>query len=485
MAYLSNNKLYLYLQFILKNIIMRIFYLFILCVLISTTSAYSQLGISSIFSDDMVIQQNDSVPIWGYGTPSETVSINGSWNENDTVKTIVDNEGCWKAKLYTRKFGGPYKLIVSNQKEKIILSNIMLGEVWLCSGQSNMEWSADYGIDNGKAEIDKASYNKLRIFHIPKRGASTPQIDCRAKWETCSPETMRKTSATAYFFGRYISEKLNIPVGIIVSAWGGTPAEVWTPSEIIMNDSVLRNAHYEECKWWPVKPGVSYNQMINPILPFSIAGCIWYQGESNHENASSYCYLMEKMLNSWRSRFKNNFPFYYVQIAPHTYKSKSNTPAILREQQFKFLSESSNVGMINISDLVSDVNDIHPRNKKAIGERLAYMALDKKYGKFTESYESPIFSQCKRTSGKLILEFKGNFDYLKSDTKQIEGLMLAGSDGIFRPINGIIKGRKIIIQIKKLSPPYQVNYCFDDSTVGSLKSNYNIPVLPFRTTITE
>lgn len=361
------------------------------------------------------------------------------------------------------------------------LSDVMLGEVWLCSGQSNMEWSADMGITNGASEIEQASCSSLRIFHVPKQGADTPQTDCRAVWETASPQSMRRTSATAYFFARYLTMHLQVPVGIIVSAWGRTPAEVWTPAEVITEDEVLSKNKLKEYPWWPTTPGVAYNQMIYPLAPYRIAGCIWYQGESNHRNATSYARLLSQMIHAWRSDFGWDFPFYYVQIAPpHAYGAENNTPALLREQQQIVLAQVDNTAMINISDLVDDVNDIHPRNKRAIGERLASLAMDRNYGHFTQAYESPVVSSVEYEKGKIVIHFQGNFSKLQWEDSVIEGLVVTDARGDSLNVSPKIRGKRLIIPVKDEVGPFRVSYCFDESSIGTLRTEAGIPVFPFR-----
>lgn len=445
--------------------------------------SFAQLQMPAVFTDGMVLQQNSNVRIWGWGSASETVTVSPKWEGAQVVKTKVDSNGKWSTEISTPSAGGPYSIDITNGRETITLSDVLLGEVWLCSGQSNMEWSVNHGIMNGDKEAANAACATLRIFHMPKQGADSPQDDCRTKWEKSSPESMRRTSATAYFFGRMLTEKLNVPVGIMVAAWGGTPAEVWTPAEEVKNDPVLSNCKLSPAAWWPITPGVLYNQMIHPMIPYEIAGCIWYQGESNHENASSYERLMTKLVNSWRKDFGKDFPFYYVQIAPHTYNSKKNTPAQLREQQMLMAEHVDNCAMINISDLVENVKDIHPRNKRAIGERLAKLALDKTYGKYVGAYESPKLKEAVRSGKKITLSFDGNFEKLTSTSKEITGFAVVDTDGKQIPAKAKIKGREIIISTGSAEAPVQILYCFDDATIGSLRTDAGLPVLPFRTKI--
>lgn len=452
---------------------------------ISSINATSQIQLPAIFSDGMVLQQNSQVDIWGWGNPSEELKLVAEWQPKDTIRVIVDNQGRWNTKMPTQGAGGPYNVEIIGIWESRRISDVMLGEVWLCSGQSNMEWSADMGIKNGEQEVANAACPSIHIFHVPKQGSNYPQEDCQAKWEEATPQSMRRTSATAYFFARYLTEQLNVPVGILVSAWGGTPAEVWTPAEIIHKDTMLAGNYLTASPWWPVTPGVLYNRMIHPLIPYRIAGCIWYQGESNRENPAHYARLVAKMVNSWRENFGWNFPFYYVQIAPHTYQSGDNGPALIREQQQIMLDSVENAAMINVSDLVDNIQDIHPRNKRAIGERMAYLAMDKVYGHFTQPYESPRMIATRLENRNIIIEFDSNFEKLASTTKSITGVIITDINGEQFAANAYIKGKQLIIPVKKHKAPFQVFYCFDDATIGSLRTEAGLPVLPFRTSKIE
>lgn len=445
----------------------------------------AQLQLPAIFTDGMVLQQKSKVNVWGWGPINKKLAVTASWSKQDTIYTVVDNQGRWKVEMETISAGGPYEIYVKVADEEIKIKDVMLGEVWLCCGQSNMEWSANSGIINGEFEIANSDCYNLRIFHQPKQGADFPQSDIRSHWEVSSPQIMRRTSAIAYFFARCLTENLQVPVGIIVAAWGGSPAEVWTPAEIIKNDSILSSYSRGHNPWYPKEAGVVYNQMIHPILQYRIAGCIWYQGESNVGFASSYCRLTTKMLTSWRERFGYEFPFYFVQIAPHTYRSEKDVPPVLREQQEMMQKNMPNCGMINISDLVDNVKDVHPRNKRPVGERLAYMAMDKHYAKFIKPYESPGLKQALLIKDNIIIGLSGDYDKLLSVTKNIVGFNVSDGDGRIYPAKAKIVGKNISVSVKGIKPPYQIFYCFDNATIGSLRTESGIPVLPFRTDLIE
>lgn len=454
--------------------------LFLVAMATSAFGLNAQISLSSILADNMVLQQNSETPVWGWGNASETVRIIGSWAPQDTVKVVVDSGGKWMTKLKTSAAGGPYTLdIIGSSKHT--LKNVMLGEVWLCSGQSNMEWNALKGIKDKDKEVSEAIHPDIRFFSVPRKASLYPQDDCDATWKVCTPETMAATSAVAYFFGRKLQETLKVPVGLIVSAWGGTPAEVWVQKEVIEQDKIVAaNLPKNTYPWWPIENGVLYNQMIYPLLPYRIAGTIWYQGESNQDRAATYSVLMKDLITSWRKDFGSDFPFYLVQIAPHTYGAKDNGPALLREQQEKTVVETPKTGMVVVSDLVHDVKNIHPLNKQDVGLRLANMALVNDYGQVIKGVYSPTFESMKVAKGKAMIRFHHAEGGLVCKDKKIIGLKVAGEDGIWVDGNAKIVDNTLIVTAPKVKNPVKVTYCFDDATVGNLFSKEGLPVAPFR-----
>ena len=244
------------------------FFLFLLTVGLPGRAA---IHLPALFTDHMVLQRNTQVAVWGWGNPAERIKIVGSWNNQDTVTATAGNNSYWITRLKTTEAGGPYTLTIIGSST-IQLNNVMLGEVWICSGQSNMEWSVNNGITNGEQEAASAQYPNIRFFHVPRIGAAAPQQDCKAAWAPCTPTTMRATSAVGYFFGRELYQNLNVPVGLIVSAWGGTPAETWVPEELIAADPVLQaGLAPENDPRWPSDPGVTYNGMDCSAHP--VSGC--------------------------------------------------------------------------------------------------------------------------------------------------------------------------------------------------------------------
>lgn len=444
-------------------------------------SAWAKVTLPAVFTDNMVLQRNSNVPVWGWGVASEKLKIVGSWASQDTIKTEVGSDGRWRTELPTGKAGGPYTLQIIGSSTQV-LHDVMLGEVWLCSGQSNMEWQPYKGIVDKEQEIAAANYPDIRFFTAKQRGALHPQDNCEGQWEVCSPEVMEQTSAVAYFFGRQLHKDLQVPIGLIVSAWGGTPAEVWTPQEVIEQDPALEsNKPQKTFPWWPIESGRLYNQMIHPIMPYRIAGTIWYQGESNQDRYSTYDAVMKGLINSWRKGFETEFPFYFVQIAPHTYNAPNNTPALLREQQEKTAREMPGTAMVVISDLVNDVRNIHPIDKQHVGLRLANMALAKNYGVDLKGYQSPTFASITIEKDKAIIHFNHAEEGIKCSQKKIVGVKIAGESGEWMEATAKIAGNTLVASAPKLKHPTKVTYCFDEATIGNLFNNEGLPIAPFRT----
>lgn len=453
----------------------------IICLVLSLFSInmYGKIILPSLFADNMVLQQNSTVAIWGWSDPGETIKIVTSWNK-DTVKIKADNSSKWSTTLKTIGAGGPYSIqILGNGK--VQLNNVMLGEVWICSGQSNMEMSVNSILINGEEEAAKATNPNIRIFHVQKIGAEYPQQNCIANWAVCSPESMRASSAVGYFFARELQQKLNVPVGIIVSAWGGTPAEVWIEKSRIENNPLLNKSKYtDHYDWWPGTAGTTYNSMIAPLVPYGIAGAIWYQGESNCSNYPIYSLLMKTMIENWRADFKKDFPFYFVQIAPYTY-GDNGTSEYLREQQELASKTIPNTGMVVISDLVDNIKDIHPKNKLDVGKRLAAYALAETYQQNRSEYKSPSYESMKIEKDKVRISFSHAKEGLNCTGKSPARFMIAGDDQKFVPGTAKIEGNTVLVSSKLVKVPVAVRFCFDDTTMPDIFSANGLPVAPFRT----
>jgi sialate O-acetylesterase len=462
-------------RYLLKHIFLVVL-LFTWCIF----SSSAKIILPSVFSDNMVLQQNSEVAIWGWSNPGETVKIVAGWNATDTIKITSDNMSKWKAFIKTDKAGGPYTIQIIGEGG-LELKNVMLGEVWICSGQSNMEWKLGWNIFKGEEEAAKANHPNIRIFNIPKISAEYPQQDCRATWTVCSPEISLETSAVGYFFAQQLQEKLNVPVGIIVTCWGGTPAEVWIDkSRIETNPELNKDKYNEQHGGWPGNPGVCYNSMIFPVIPYEIAGAIWYQGESNCSNYQIYANLMKTLIDNWRTDFKKDFPFYFVQIAPYNYGEKG-TSEFVREQQDLVSKAVTNTGMVVVSDLVDDVKDIHPKDKLNVGKRLANYALAETYKQNVGACKSPSFKSMQVEKGKVILNFNDVLTGIKCTGKTPKKFLIAGDDKKFVPAAAKIEGTTVVLSSKLVKNPVAVRFCFDDTSVPDIFSNEGLPLAPFRT----
>lgn len=450
--------------------------LFIFAVCCVTTLS-AQIKLSSIYTDNMVIKQNAEVPIWGWANASENIPIIASWSPKDTIHTQADANGKWIAYIKTPKADYRAHTIRCGS---VVIDNVMLGEVWLCSGQSNMQWSVNHAILNGEQEASNATYPNIRIYQVPLRGASTPQETMDATWKSCTPATMRNASAIGYFFSRYLHKELEVPVGIISSAWGGTPVEPWVPTEKF-DEQMLKDCVTDTNMWRPNLPSQTYNQMINPFVPFTLSGVIWYQGESNRGWAGAYDKLMKALITGWREKFEQNLPFYFVQIAPFNYNNnKDILAAEIREAQEKTASTLENTGMVVVSDIVNNVNDIHPTNKQDVGTRLANYALAEVYGQPIKDYKSPTFKAITISNGKALISFNNPTSELNCKGDKIEGFKIAGSDGNYVEAEAKIIGIEVEVWSDKVKKPVAVRYCFDDTSFGNLFSAAGLPVAPFR-----
>jgi sialate O-acetylesterase len=337
------------------------------CLLFLITCAYMQakamITLPAIIGSHMVLQQHSTITIWGWCSPQEEVKIKLGW-DTTTYTAIGDRNAKFSIKIKTPVAGGAYTISFSGWENTIKLDDVLIGEVWLCGGQSNMAYSANNGIQQAIEEAPNANNTKIRFFYVNLSASENIQEDVQGHWVVCTPEEMKRFSAVGYFFGKEIQQKLNVAVGLISSNWGGTTAEVWTPADLVNNDPLLTQSEgkiWSSDIWWPAKSGVCYNAMIAPITNYNIAGTIWYQGESNTDAAFTYEKLFTTMITAWRKAWQNDFPFYYVEIAPSSHYQGKYSGALLREAQVK-CKLIPKTGMVVISDLINDINNIHPQN---------------------------------------------------------------------------------------------------------------------------
>lgn len=462
---------------VLITVMPRSSFLFIALLFFSLTLS-ARVRVPALFSDHMVLQQKQQVPFWGWSEPNATITISCSW-DNEIYKVLADHNAQWKVLVKTPEAGGPYTISIS-ERNTLVLHHVMIGEVWLCSGQSNMEWTPGAGIDNKDQEIQNGNHPLIRQIRIPKRVSDYPQEDIDAQWEVCSPETMPGFSAVAYFFARELTEKLNIPVGIIHASWGGSAAEAWTPKNIIEADpefSAWREVFPENYQW-PYLPASTYNAMIYPLAPYQIAGALWYQGESNTSNALVYRRLFPAMINAWRQAWNYDFPFYFVQIAPFQY-GRPLQGSLVQEAQLKTLSLSPGTGMVVTTD-IGNVQDIHPRNKLDVGKRLALWALAKNYGQAIEC-SGPLYKSMKVEDHQVIVSFDHAESGLFMKGGKADLYRIAGENRQFVEASVEIDGNQLILSSELVPEPAAVRYAFGNTAEGNLYNNDSLPASPFRT----
>jgi sialate O-acetylesterase len=455
-------------------------FFFIIPFLLYINATFANIRLPALIASDMVLQQQSTLAVWGWADPAEKVYITTSWN-NKLDSTVTTGDANWKMNITTPAAGGPYTITVKGWNT-IVLENVMIGEVWICSGQSNMEWSSNQQLPQILEELPNSLNKDIRLFHTPKTTSLYPQDDLEGKWKVCSPESLKGFSAIGYFFGKKLQQELKVPVGLINASWGGTPAETWTPADKVTGDMELQKAAnaLNKSQWWPVAPGLAYNAMIAPATNFTIAGAIWYQGESNTGTAGTYQKLFTQMIDSWRKAWQKEFPFYYVQIAPFTYGNK-HIGALLREQQSKTLSFSK-TGMVVITDLVDNVKDIHPTNKKDVAARLANLALGDTYKKISGGYRSPAYNRMEINKDKITIYFDhAESGLMTKGTAKPTEFFIAGEDKNFVPADVKIDKSRVIVSSKQVKNPVAVRFGFSNTAMPNLFNKEGLPVDPFRT----
>ena len=657
----------------------------ILLILIIPLSVSSQeLSLASMFTDAMVLQQKSSAPVWGKGMPGTTVTVSGSWG--NSVSCLVNPDGTWKTELLTPEAGGPHTVTVTQDSRSITLNEVLIGEVWLCSGQSNMEmplrgWPPSDTIGGWFNEIPNAFFPQIRMFTVERTVATEPRTECIGSWKECSPATAAAFSATAYFFGKKLHKELNVPIGLILSSWGGTPVQAWTSEPFIVKSSIYANAaeqftqtrdgyralqkwisertavdltpfisradwrgatfgdsayeragrfdsswhvmdlpggwertdvgQFDGVVWYrrtitipsawkgkelsielgpiddfdavyvngvkaggletgnpwniprayiipaaavndsvltiavrvidtgggggfwgnasqmnigpregserrsiagewrfhaaaeirngkaylfdrtkglhnrprvavefgPDHPASLYNGMIAPVIPYAIKGVIWYQGESNTVDPEGYAELFPLMIENWRSDWKKDLPFYFVQIAPFEYGPQVRSER-LRESQLRSLSVPG-TGMAVTLDIGDAVN-IHPHNKKDVGDRLAKLALANDYGKKIE-FSGPVFRSAAVKKNTMVLTFDHADGLTVRPSSGKNYFMIAGADSVFHPAEVLVKGKTLIVRSNKVKKPAAVRYAWGNVVTATLFNRAGLPASSFRT----
>ncbi len=490
----------------------------VLLCLLGLSTASAAVGLPSLFGDHMVLQSDRPVHIWGTAEPGESVTIAIAGRE---TKVAALADGRWNVYLAPMAAGGPHVLTVQGDGEPITVSDILVGEVWVGSGQSNMVWPVQQSND-AEAEIAAANYPSIRYFLAAQTPALTPSDNVGGEWKIVSPETVGEMSAVGYFFARHLHKRLDVPFGFVQAAWGGTPAESWTSTSALESESELRalissfarekvraRPRFERAlKDWmtrsnaavragrdaptrPAEPRVLrpqhepsslFNGMIAPLMPYAIRGVIWYQGENNGNRGHGTLYqtLFRTMIQDWRARWgMGRFPFLFVQLANYGNVPEEGTWAELREAQAAAL-ELSGTGMAVTID-IGNSTDIHPRNKQDVGRRLALVARATTYGEPDLEYSGPTFRQATPDGDELRLWFSHVAGGLQAHGGALKGFELAGADGKFVEAMARIEGESVVLSHEAIPYPTKARYAWAADPQANLQNAIGLPAAPFRT----
>lgn len=456
--------------------------IFYLLLFVSTTVS-GKVILPAVIDNNMVLQQKSEVALWGKASPTTSIEVTTSWN-GKSYQTQTGNDSLWRVTIVTPAAGGPFQ-ITFDDGEKLVLKNILIGEVWVCSGQSNMAMPV-IGFKNqpiaGSNELLLDADNpEIRLMQIERQYSERPEFDFKVKpWTEATMNSVSEFSAVGYMYAKLLQQKLKVPVGIIMTAWGGTKIEAWMDSAGSNSNLLKQSSKRVTTAINHNSPTVLYNAMINPMVGFGIKGFIWYQGEANRVNYNLYDQLMESMVKGWRKKWNNEkLPFYYVQIAPFRYDG-DNRSAFLREAQLKASSSIANCGMVVSLD-VGKEEFIHPPDKSIIAKRLFLWAMANNYGMTELAHESPGYKSHKIVKDVVTISFSHADHGLSSFGNNLESFEIAGEDKIFYPAKATIVQDGIKVQSDQVLRPVAVRYAFKDWVVGNLYNTEGFPASSFRT----
>lgn len=457
------------------------------CVLYCDAKVY----LGAPFNDGMVLQRETKANVWGKANPGSTVTLTVSWNHK-TFSTTASQEGKWCIAIATPKASfTPYSITLNDGTEPVIIRDVLIGDVWFASGQSNMDmplsgWTKSPVVNSSQFIAASPKYTgKLHYAYVPHVVSNEPQDSVSAKWKNCTPEDIKHCSAVAYHFASALIDKLNIPIGIIFCSYGGSTVEAWMPKELILTYPEIKLDDFKDKEINQQTPMSLYNAMLKPLIGYTIKGFIWYQGESNVGLwRDDYAKHFSGMISDWRKEWKQGcLPFFYVEITPFKYgDSNRSDAAILREQQYKALKLAKNIGIIGTNDCVSakEENEIHPSNKQPIGLRLANWALAKVYKFDNIHYSHPAFKSIKIKNNRAYLTFS-NIPNGFNRFQDIKGFEVCGADSVFKAAKATVKDKLIMLTSPEVENPVAARYCFKNFQLGNLANKEGLPLIPFRT----
>lgn len=460
----------------------------------------AEIKLPGIIGSDMVLQRNTEVNLWGKASENRTVTVVTSWNGRK-YRTQADSEGAWSLKVATGEAGGPYTITISDGS-KVVLENILLGEVWICGGQSNMEMPVcgfiNQPVENCiEAVMNASDYPGIRMFTVPRNSTEVPAYDCDAAWQCSSPESVSAFSATAYYFGLALHKMLRVSVGLVTSNWGGSTIETWMTKEAI---NEIDGIDQEIQKQWTYEAGAPqrlFNGMILPICNFTAKGFIWYQGCSNRLNWFDYKKLQVALIKLWRKMWGDSqMPFYITQLAPYRYEGDNlrSLPLVI-EAQYQAAAELENVAVAATTD-IGHPTCIHPPKKHEVGQRLAMLALANDYGIKGIPAPAPTYKSFEREGSTLILSFNNVSEpyrfndansfvgFSDKNTLRLEGFEIAGEDRVFHKADARMKWweNKIMVSSDAVPEPVAVRYAFKNyCPEANVRTDFGQPLAPFRT----
>ena len=476
---------------------------FLLCLTSSFAQQKTTLQFADVLQSNMVLQQNKPLKIWGIGVPGAAVKINADWLAGETT-VVVNTDGNFLGivlmPVAKENDFSKHALSIESNGESVVLNNLLIGDIWFCSGQSNMQFSMKEIKDSAIENADTA-YPNIRLFNAGLNFSATPINNIHGKWQECTPKTVLNFSAVGFNFGKELYKNLKIPIGIIFSGIGASAAQAFVPREVLAADTLLNRVYllpylnndrskekidggfsFEKV----TRPFLLYNALINPFINLSIKGFCWYQGESNRMERDSYTHLTQEMIKSWRNNFKQgDLPFYYVQVAPYIYDKEDPALAdyaFFREAQ-QNISRLNNTGMVVTMD-VGESKNLHPKDKKPIGIRLAKTALNRTYGKLNIVYQGPQYNHFEIRKSKAIIYFTDESvgsGLQAKDRNTPLFFTIAGADKIFHSADAMIENNHMIVSSPKVKKPIAVRYAFTNYPITNLENKEGLPAVPFRT----
>ena len=469
---------------------MKIHKLILLLPFLSAPFLSADVTLPSVIGSNMVLQRDEPVPIWGWADPNEEVTVEFNGHK---VKATAGCDKDWKVELPASKANSKGQKLTITGNNKIVLEDVLVGEVWLCSGQSNMEWSVARSA-NAKEEIAAGDHPLIRHIKVPHRPSDKAELDVKTSgWQVCSPQTVASFTAVGYYFARHIQGEINVPVGLLGSNWGGTRIDPWIPPVGYRAIPALKENFADKLDQFPTKAGngkihhqsplALYNGMISPLVPYGIRGALWYQGESNNGEGMLYHEKMKALISGWRSLWnKEDLPFYYVQLAPFKYRGEPNRLPGIWQAQLATLSVP-HTGMAVTTDITT-LNDIHPPNKQDVGKRLALWALANDYGKKDTVYTGPLYQKVEAKGSELVVHFqKGTAgDLFTTDCNKASHFEVAGKDGEWKPAIAMVTGETIVLTSEEVKEPKSARFGWNQLAEPNLFNGAGLPASPFNST---